>query len=296
MLMYIQDIIDQIAAMALEKGASDLPFDTAVPGLSCLHVKKLTAIQAILYQPSLCLILQGAKETHMGDHRQFLSAGQAVIVSHMVPVVSQVVLASPSEPYVAVVLELDLALVRSLIDGVPQKGLSAEAQTVSAAPVDAALLDAMGRLFLLHNKPEERAVMAPLIKKEIHFRLLMAAHGGSLRALLDRSSHASRIASAIERIKRDFAQTLSVTNLAEVAGMSTSSFHVRFKAVTAKTPLQFQKDMRLMEAQRLLNAGGHNVSAAAFEVGYESPTQFSREYARKFGVSPKADRLAVPAP
>jgi AraC-like DNA-binding protein len=131
--------------------------------------------------------------------------------------------------------------------------------------------------------------MMPLIRKELHFRLLLAPHGAMLRQLVSHDSHASCIARAIERIRESFRAPLAVPELAQAAGMSPSSFHKHFKTITETTPLQYQKDLRLLEARRLLQEGHHSVSETAFEVGYESPTQFSREYARKFGASPRND-------
>ena len=143
--------------------------------------------------------------------------------------------------------------------------------------------------YCLHT-PAEAKVLGPLILKEMHFRLLTAPHGGMLRNLIQRNSHASRITRAIAYIRQDFANPLAVADLADDAGMSASSFHQHFKSITAMTPLQYQKDLRLMEARRLLMSGQFSVSTTAYEVGYESPTQFSREYSRKFGVSPRRDR------
>lgn len=292
--------VQDICAYAADQGLDDQPFETDVPGLSVLRARTTTAMQPILYEPSLCLILQGAKETYLGDERLTLAAGQAIIVSQVVPVVSRVVSASSTKPYVALVLALDLGIVRSLVDEVPATpsgssgagiGTGIGIGPLGAFGADEALLGAMGRLFELVAKPAERPVLAPLVVREIHFRLLMAPAGGALRALLDRGSPASRIASAVTRIKQDYAAPLSIAGLAGVAGMSASSFHAHFKAFTSKTPLQFQKDLRLLEARRLLMAGSHNVSSAAFSVGYESPTQFSREYARKFGTPPRADMV-----
>ena len=149
--------------------------------------------------------------------------------------------------------------------------------------------------FDLIDRPLEAKVMAPLVLREIHFRLLMAQHGGMLRQLLQRGSHASRLTKVLERIKNDYTAPLAVTELASIAGMSPSSFHEHFKALTATTPLQYQKNLRLIEARRLLLDCGHNVSSAAFEVGYESPTQFTREYTRKFGASPSSHKAGVVA-
>ena len=290
--MSTEALAEKVNELSNIKGSGDFPAPAGVAGLTTIRMREPSAMQAMVYEPSVCLILQGSKETTIGEDHLTLSAGQSVVVSHMVPVVSQVVQATPAKPYVALVFELDLGTLRSLVEEVPPaSGDGGRGLQVGA--IDEALLDAMARLFDLVDKPDEQKVMAPLISREIHFRLLLGDSGLVLRSLLDRGSAASRVSQAIAHLKERFTETMAVAELAEAAGMSLSTFHTRFKAVTAKTPLQFQKDLRLMEARRLLISGGHNVSMAAFEVGYESPTQFSREYARKFGVSPKADRLSV---
>ena len=150
-------------------------------------------------------------------------------------------------------------------------------------------MDAMGRFIDLLDRPLEAKVMQPLILREIHFRLLLDRHGSTLRQLLQRGSHVDRIAQAIARIQEDYTAPIAVAELASIAGLSLSSFHEHFKALTATTPLQYQKDLRLLKARHLLMNGAHSVANAAFEVGYESHTQFSREYSRKFGHSPRTD-------
>ena len=289
--MSIEALAKKVDKHNKNKGNSDLPTPTDIAGLTAICARKPSAIQAMVYEPSVCLILQGSKETSIGEDQLTLSAGQSVVVSHMVPVVSQIVRATTEQPYVALVFELDLTILRSLVDEVPPAPENG-GRGLRIGTIDAALLDAMDRLFDLLEKPDEQTVMAPLIAREIHFRLLLGDSGAGLRSLLDRGSAASRVTTAIAQLKERFTETMAVAELA-AAGMSLSTFHSHFKSVTAKTPLQFQKDLRLMEARRLLTSGEHNVSMAAFEVGYESPTQFSREYVRKFGVPPKADRLVI---
>ncbi len=281
-------LADNVNLYAENNGLGDGAFETPVPNLTVFRMRQPSTGQAVLYQPSICLILQGEKETSIGQERFSLTAGDAVVVSHMVPLMVQIVKASIKEPHVALVLELDLSIIRSLIDEVPAM-IEADGGVVKKAPIDASLMDALTRLFDLIDQPFERQVLAPLIIREIHFRLLLASVGSGLRLLLDRTSAQSRVATAIAHIKERFAESLPVADLAGVAGMSLSAFHTHFKTVTNRTPLQFQKDLRLMEARRLLMDGTHNVSVTAFAVGYESPTQFSREYARKFGVSPRSD-------
>ena len=265
-------------------------YATDLAGLTILRSRKPTALEAVLYNPLLCLILQGRKETHLGTRRVSFTAGESLIVSHQLPVISRVTEATEMNPYVALVLELDMGIVRSLYNEMSEVEIEEEhTRALNVGKTDGALLDAIGRLVDLIDRPLEAKVLLPLVLREIHFRLLLAQHGSMLRQLLRPGSHADRIAEAIGRIKEDYATSLTVAELASVAGLSPSSFHEHFKALTATTPLQYQKELRLLEARRLLMNGTHNVSSAAFEVGYESPTQFSREYSRKFGNSPRKD-------
>ena len=166
-------------------------------------------------------------------------------------------------------------------------------RTIAAGRTPPEIENAMARLFALTDRPEAAAILAPLIKREIHYWLLTAEHGSMVRLLARSESHASRIADAIALIRRDITAPLKVAALAETAGMSPSSFHAHFKAITEMAPLQFQKQLRLLEARRLIYGGALSVSETAFAVGYESPTQFSRDYSRRFGVSPSRD--AAPA-
>lgn len=270
------------------------------PKLVVVHDHTSMRLERHVYRPVLCLVLQGEKEVWIGDRRVVMRTGQALIVSHDLPVSTRILDATPDRPYIAIVIEIDVALVRSLHDEI-SAALPAtnDAQSVDVGEADDELVDAVGRLLALHRDPIQAKVLEPLLRREIHFRLLMADHGGMLRELLRLDSHAGRVAKAIRRIHDGFRLALSVPDLARHVGMSPSTFHEHFKAVTGTSPLQYQKDIRLMEARRLLvegtpEGGTRSVSSVAFDVGYESPTQFSREYSRKFERTPR-DELKIAA-
>jgi len=264
--------------------------DTGIAGLYVHRQAKPNAFESTLYHPVICLNLQGRKQVMIGDRSVISGPGESLIVSHDLPVAARVMDASSERPYLAIIVALDIALLRSLCDEVGETALTAhQAQALAASTTDVALVDAIARYFALTADAVEAKVMAPLILREIHFRVLMAKHGGMLRQLMQRDSHASRISRAIGRIRSDYRAPLAVTGLADDAGMSPSSFHEHFKQITGTTPLQYQKDLRLMEARRLISMDGLSVSSAAYEVGYESATQFSREYSRKFGAPPRTD-------
>ncbi len=289
------ELIAEIQRLVDEQDNPAAACPSGIEGLFALRSKAPTTLEATLYEPVICLILQGRKETWLGDRRVSFGAGESLIVSHHLPVVSRVVEASSVKPYVALIMTVDMNIIRSLYDELSEADLNAaQALSLDAGETDQELIQAMGRLFRLAGRPTEVHVLAPLVRREIHFRLLMARHGAMLRQLLRHESVASRIAKSINRIRQEFRTQISVPELARTAGMSPSTFHEHFKTFTATSPLQYQKNLRLIEARRLLSDSAHSVSGVAFDVGYESPTQFSREYSRRFGVSPRNDRAATP--
>jgi AraC-like DNA-binding protein len=188
---------------------------------------------------------------------------------------------------------LNLALAGSLYDEIDEIGeTESDTFSLNVAASDAALIDAVTRPFRMSQDSTEARALAPLVLREIHFRLLLADHGGMLRQLQRHDSTAGLISKSIAIIRSNFKNTLSIAELAAESGMSLSAFHKHFKTVTATTPLQYQKELRLMEAQRLLLSRKPSVASAAFDVGYGSPTQLSREFSRKFGLSPSEQKSA----
>lgn len=288
--------LEQLAASAQNKLAPGQSMARPLDDLLLLRSTNPTPLAATMYEPVACLILQGSKEVLLGEDAFRLGRGDVLVVSHDVPVNSRITSARPGEPYVAVILSLDVHLLRSLYDEAGRASVAeadrTEAPALASAAADAKLVDAVARYLSLADDELEARVLTAAVRREIHFRLLMAANGGMLRSLLRHDSHASMIASAISRIRKGYREPLAVPDLARAVGMSPSSLHKHFRSITSTTPLQFQKDLRLLEARRLLLAGQHGVSDVAWEVGYESPNQFSREYARKFGVPPSSDLRA----
>jgi AraC-like DNA-binding protein len=231
----------------------------------------------------LCLILQGRKQVSFGEHSVSFGPGECLLVSHDVPVRSRITKA----PYLALVFQVDVAVIRKLYDEVADLALDeVDARAANTHRADPSLVDALYRYLALAESPAEAKVLGPLISKEIHYRLLMAPYGGMLRLLIRHDSRASAIARAILQIRHNVREPLSIPLLAKHVGMSVSSLHQHFKTITSTTPLQYQKELRLIEAKQLLITGRATVSTAAYEVGYESPSQFSREYTRRFGVPP----------
>lgn len=262
--------------------------DRILPAAHIFQRDSVSPFEAVVYNPVICLILQGKKELYIGQKRVSLATGDALLVSHDLPVTSKITEASPETPYRALIFSLDLGLLRSLYEQVgAEVPDTSDATSLSASTTDPAWVEPMIRYLKLVDAPLDAEVLGPMILKEIHFRLLMSPIGGMLRNLLSVDSHASRIAKSIQHIRANFRKPLVVADLARVAGMSQSSFHEHFKSVTGTSPLQYQKDLRMIEARALLSRGLPSVSVVGFEVGYESPTHFSRDYSRKFGCSPK---------
>ncbi len=260
------------------------------PNLVLIRHFAPTVFEAFVYEPLVCLILQGCKETMLDGRSYSAARGQSVIISHDLLVQARITAATPSTPYVALVFKLDLATLRNLYESVAiHDSDPGTAASIAIDQTDDATQDALRRYLLLADRPLDAPVLTPLVIRELHYRLLMAPHGVMLRRLMWRNSHASSIFRAITEIRRNFKTPLAVPSVARSVGMGVSSFHTHFKAITGTTPLQYQKDLRLLEAKAILTTGRHSVASAAFEVGYESPTQFSREYKRKFGCPPAAD-------
>ena len=270
----------------MEQASRQVSAAPLMPGLVLLQQHSPSALDASLYEPVLCLILQGRKQVAIGEQTLSFGPGECLLVSHDLPVCSRITRA----PYLALVFQVDVAAIRKLYDEVAESARDSErARVAETYRADPGLLDALHRYLALADSPVDAKVLGPLVFKEIHYRLLTAPFGGMLRSLIRHDSDASAIARAIGHIRDDIRSPIAIPELARRVGMSVSSFHKHFKAITSTTPLQYQKELRLLEARGLLRTGGTSVTTAAFDVGYESPSQFSREYARKFGVPPSQD-------
>ncbi|THK34094.1 AraC family transcriptional regulator [Ensifer sp. MPMI2T] len=292
--MFAENLTQRVLNYADRQSVGIEPYYTEIPGLSVVRHFRPTDLMPVLYRPIFCLVLQGAKQTCLGDEIITFVQRRSVIVGLELPTFARVVEASRDRPYVAVALQIDMTLIKELAAEVDAIGDDdGRASAIAAGEADDAVVNAMDRLFGLVDKPAAVAVLRPLIMREIHFWLLSASHGGLLRQLVRTNSNVARISEVIVHIRRNYAEALRVPELARSVGMSESAFHQHFKAVCGTTPLQFQKRLRLIEARRLMISEGQSVSSAAAAVGYESPTQFSREFARMFGSSPREHRHAA---
>lgn len=268
---------------------------TPVPGLRMMCVEAPRGDLHSIYRPLVCLVLQGAKLMTVGREQRTFSAGQSVIVSADMPVVGRIVQASRTEPYLAVAVELQLGVLGELTahlgDVLPPR--PSQTRTLFSEDTNAAVLDCALRLMRLLDRPEATPLLYDGITRELHYWLLSGPHGEALRTLANPTSHASRLGTAIAILRQDYRSRIRVEQLAAAAGMSLTPFHKHFKQLTSLTPGQYQKRLRLIEARRLMLERGLSASSAAFEVGYESVSQFTREYGRLFNTPPKRDVLRV---
>lgn len=285
-------LLDRVSALFDRDGPAQGALAHAPSGLHALRVAAPTVQDAAVYRPLLCLVLQGAKEVRTSRRSLRVSAGQSLVVSHAVPVVSRITDAAPDRPYVALVFPIDLDLLRGMAADVAlSRGANQwDPSSISLCQTDVDMEGALLRYLGHCERAETRRLLAPIAAREIHARLLLGAHAEPLRKLLWHETTASRIFQATREIQLNLARPLVVGDLADRAGMSSSAFFEHFKAVTGTSPLQYQKDLRLLRAREALRVTNEKVSEIAFAVGYESSAQFSREYARKFGVPPRQDR------
>lgn len=270
---------------------------TPVPGLRMMCVETPPGDLHSVYRPLVCLVLQGAKRMTVGRQERVFSAGQSVIVAADMPVVGRVVQASRSEPYLAVAVELEMTILREVaaqLEGVrPLR--PRETRTLFSEDTGAATLDCAARLVRLLDHPEAAPLLRPGIMRELHYWLAAGEQGAALRSLAAPASHASRLAAAVAILRAEYRSRIPVERLAAAAAMSPSAFHRHFKQMTSLTPGQYQKRLRLIEARRLMLDEARSASSAAFEVGYESVSQFTREYRRLFEIPPKRDALRARA-
>jgi AraC-like DNA-binding protein len=273
------------------------PYRTEIPGLILLTADQARPPAHYLLRPGLCVVAQGAKWASIGGSQYEYRAGEALVVSVEMPSAGRVTAASPDAPFFGAVIEFDLAIMRAVLDELdtPPRAEGEPAHSVFVTDFAGPLEDCVLRLVRLLDTPKAITALAPMIMREICFWLLTGPHGGAVvRATLEHG-HPARVIRAIHALRDRYLEPVRVAELAGIAKLSPSAFHRQFKTLTSMTPLQYQKQLRLLEARRLMVAEAANVETAAFAVGYESPSQFSREYSRLFGASPKRDSRTITA-
>lgn len=274
---------------------TDGGYHTAIPSLSLFRASLPSACEGSLARASLILAAQGQKRITLSGQAYDYGPTKGLISSMDLPVMAQITSATPDAPYLCVVYDLDLLHISALMAEmrlcVPRT--IPEGQALSVCPITAPLFDAVLRLLRLLETPADIPILAPLVERELLYRLLTSEQGMRLRHLTVAESQSHKVVQAIEYLKAHYAEPLHIDSLARRVSMSVSSLHHHFKAVTSMSPLQYQKQLRLHEARRLLTSRASDVTSAAYTVGYESPSQFSRDYSRLFGAPPTRDVLLL---
>jgi AraC-like DNA-binding protein len=287
----IDQLKDELAKLIERYSGKDGVHSTAIPSLFFIHRSNVTSPKHGVYRPSLCIIVQGAKEVLLGQERFRYGPADYLVSSVYLPVKSQVMKASSDVPYLALTLQFTPSqILEVLSDSVIPIGKKENAKrAMFVSPMELSMLDAVARLARLLDNPKDIPVLAPLFTKEILYWVLQGQHGIALEQIAIEGSSTNRIRDVIEHIKDNYDKSFRIEELAEIATMSVASLHRHFKEVTSVSPIQFQKQLRLQEARHLLLSESTDAADVAFQVGYESPTQFNREYSRMFGFSPRED-------
>jgi AraC-like DNA-binding protein len=281
----------ELAGIIRRNTSEDGSYATAIDTLMVSRHSSSHQFAPVLAQPALCIMAQGRKEVRLADETFNYDPLNYLVVSVSVPLSGKVVIVSPEEPILALRLDIDPAEITALIAdagplGVPSRSTG---RGLYVERLDPPMLDAVLRLARLLDTPKDIAMLAPLVRREILYRLLRSRQGHRLYEIAIANSQSHRVSQAIKWLNGHFEQPLRIDDLAREVNLSVSTLHHRFKAMTAMSPLQYQKQLRLQEARRLMLAEGLEASAAGYRVGYESPSQFSREYSRLFGAPPLRD-------
>ncbi|PSB10662.1 AraC family transcriptional regulator CmrA [Pleurocapsa sp. CCALA 161] len=271
-----------------------ISYDGTIEPLKGLHLKRSSSPTESCHAvsvPSFCVIARGSKEVLLGSDRYQYDPMHYLLATVELPIASQILEASKEQPFLSLRLDLDPTLVGSVMveAGYPSLQSRANVKAIDVSPLATNLLDAMVRLVKLLDSPAEAHVLAPLIKREIIFRLLMGEQGSRLQQIAVLGGYTHHIARAVARLRKDFNQPLRIESIARELSMSVSGFHHHFKSVTAMSPLQFQKQLRLQEARRLMLGQNLDATSAAYRVGYDDASHFNREYKRLFGAPPMRD-------
>lgn len=281
-----EELVDRISAALPSSGR-----DEVMPGLLLARSSEPNERLYGVTRPSFCVIAQGAKEVYLGESVYRYDADRFLIATVELPIVARVVEASLAKPYLSLRLDLDSALVSSLMieSGLSSPPSSSPASAISVSDLDAELLDATVRLVRLLDSPSDARILSASIKREIVFRLLQGEQSERIKHIPMLSSQSNQIAKAVHLLRKEFTKPMSMETLARELGMSSSGFHHHFKAVTNMSPLQFQKQLRLQEARRLMLSESLDASNAGYRVGYDNPSHFSRDYKKHFGNAPIRD-------
>lgn len=280
------ELVERIARAIRDDGTAE-----PLAGIRLRRASTPTDLGHGVTTPAFCITAQGSKEVLLGEKHYRYDPDHYLIATATLPVASRIIAASKEHPYLSLLVRLDPALIASVMveAGHPAPPGQSAVTAIDVSPLDAGLLDAVVRLVRLLDTPAEARFLAPLVTREIIYRLLRGAQGGRLGQIAAFGGHTHRIIGAVERLRRDYDKPMRVEDLAREFGMSVSGFHQHFKAVTAMSPLQYQKHLRLQAARRLMLGEDMDAASAGQRVGYDDASQFSREYKRLFGAPPLRD-------
>ena len=281
-----EELVGRIADAVREDGVVE-----PLPGVHLARASRQVHGIHSVYRPALCIIAQGAKEIYIGDSRHRYDANHYLLATIELPAIGSIVQASEENPYLSLRLNLDTALVGSIMveTGLQVPRSQADAKAIVVSTLDADLLDATVRLVRLIDSPADARVLGPLVKREIVYRLLTGQQGNRLRHFAIVGSHSHSIAKAVDILRKEYDRPVKIEELARELGMSASGFHHHFRNIIDMSPLQFQKQLRLQEARRLMLGESLDAASAGFKVGYGDPSHFSRDYKKQFGVPPARD-------
>ena len=280
-----QTIIEQLLTLL----PRNKTIESAVSGLFFYCADRPSKAISYIQEPSICIVLQGEREIYLGTDGQRFDSSNLMFCPVNIPLSMHIKHASIERPVIVLSMKLNLSMIREVLAQMPPKQHLASGHLGIKWPLDDAIIAAFERLIYLFDYPNDIDFLSALIQQEIYYRLLSAEQGNKLKQLVINGSHTHRITQATDWIKSHLNEPLMVENLASRCGMSVSGFHQHFKEITQLSPLQYQKSLRLMQARQMIKIHGAQISQVAMQVGYESPSQFSREYKRFFGISPSGD-------
>lgn len=293
--MRLASFLEDVKAHIAQTGLTDGIQTCGVRNMGLLQTQFMKSRSCAVIDPLISLVLQGNKTAQFGTQNVNYAAGDVVIVGQALPMISSVINPTPEIPFIAVYVSIDMQILRSVYSDIGGGLRDDTARGLETGTAEIELIDAIARLFRLHRDPVEEQALGAAALREVYFRVLRSKHSSALRQMIHADSKANQIAKAITHIRKEYRNTIKASDLASIAGMSASVFYENFKLITANSPLQYQKDLRLMDAYQMLQLAQTPVSEIAHTVGYESAAQFSREFSRRFGAPPTAFVGAVTA-
>ena len=263
-------------------------YHSPIKGLLIHHSDQPFSYENVIQEPSICIVINGEREVRLGEQYFLFDPRHFMFCPVDIPMCGKITKANPEAPFVVLSMKIDLQAVNKILleQTLPVEKSEINPPAFTQWHLESELKNAFARLLLLHENPSDIAFLAPLIQQEIYYRLLKGEQGNKLKQMVSFGSNTQKIAKATQYLQQHFRETVRIETLAELCGMSLSGFHHHFKEITTLSPLQYQKSLRLMEAKRLIFQENMAIAETAYQVGYESPSQFSREYKRYFGVAP----------